>query len=306
MESKETSSLKTSLETSWSGRFDSVIYFQGLCTIFFGVGVKFKSKLLQVWPGLTAFPDFTDPKTLHWWEDCIGDFHSKVPVDGLWIVSRSTDFLLIIIISKHTYWCLIKMRYVLFYCAAFNRIWMNLPALWMAQRTAVLTVILRCRRTRQVSARYWALQSQYHLCGGGVIFLVIHFIPSVTVLQVWRKHWCYCGKADCLMGWITLSRIGRDDGNLQLWVSVTEVNSCMLLRERTSLTSSLFDLICRWPHFNRSCRRSAELQDSVHDSTAEGVHPLQLAQHVWTDRGLHHLQVRFLQTPNCRTVSWLY
>lgn len=98
MESKETSSLKTPLETSWSGRFDSVIYFQGLCTIFFGVGVKFKSKLLQVWPGPTAFPDFTDPKTLRWWEDCIRDFHSKVPVDGLWIVSRSTDFLLLIII----------------------------------------------------------------------------------------------------------------------------------------------------------------------------------------------------------------
>lgn len=42
---------------------------------------------IQVWPGPTAFPDFTNPDTRQWWEDCIRDFHSKVPVDGLWIVS---------------------------------------------------------------------------------------------------------------------------------------------------------------------------------------------------------------------------
>ncbi|XP_058510594.1 lysosomal alpha-glucosidase-like isoform X3 [Solea solea] len=39
----------------------------------------------KVWPGPTAFPDFTNPETRQWWEDCIRDFHSKVPVDGLWI-----------------------------------------------------------------------------------------------------------------------------------------------------------------------------------------------------------------------------
>nr|XP_004558392.2 lysosomal alpha-glucosidase [Maylandia zebra] len=39
----------------------------------------------KVWPGPTAFPDFTNPDTRQWWEDCIRDFHSKVPVDGLWI-----------------------------------------------------------------------------------------------------------------------------------------------------------------------------------------------------------------------------
>lgn len=148
------------------------------------------------------------------------------------------------------------------------------------------------------------------LWGGGHIFCYSVYALSNgaagLVKTLKKKHWCCCGKADCLMGWITLSRIGRDDGNLQLWVSATEVNSSMLMRERTSLTSSSFDLIWRWPHFNRSCRRPAELQDSVHVSTAEGVHTLQLAQHVWTDRGLRHLQVRFLQTPNCRTVSWLY
>ncbi|KAM9779713.1 lysosomal alpha-glucosidase [Neosynchiropus ocellatus] len=39
----------------------------------------------KVWPGPTAFPDFTNLETQKWWEDCIRDFHSKVPVDGLWI-----------------------------------------------------------------------------------------------------------------------------------------------------------------------------------------------------------------------------
>lgn len=45
---------------------------------------------IQVWPGSTVFPDFTNPETRHWWEDCIRDFHSKVHVDGLWIVSIYT------------------------------------------------------------------------------------------------------------------------------------------------------------------------------------------------------------------------
>ncbi|KAL0993142.1 hypothetical protein UPYG_G00103760 [Umbra pygmaea] len=39
----------------------------------------------QVWPGPTAFPDFTNPETQSWWEDCIREFHTKVPMDGLWI-----------------------------------------------------------------------------------------------------------------------------------------------------------------------------------------------------------------------------
>uniref|UniRef100_A0A3P8WJY7 Lysosomal alpha-glucosidase n=1 Tax=Cynoglossus semilaevis TaxID=244447 RepID=A0A3P8WJY7_CYNSE len=39
----------------------------------------------KVWPGPTAFPDFTNPEAIQWWEDCIRNFYSKVPVDGLWI-----------------------------------------------------------------------------------------------------------------------------------------------------------------------------------------------------------------------------
>lgn len=43
--------------------------------------------LVQVWPGSTAFPDFTNPETLDWWQDMVSEFHAQVPFDGMWIVS---------------------------------------------------------------------------------------------------------------------------------------------------------------------------------------------------------------------------
>lgn len=42
---------------------------------------------LQVWPGFTAFPDFTSPEALDWWQDMVSEFHAQVPFDGMWIVS---------------------------------------------------------------------------------------------------------------------------------------------------------------------------------------------------------------------------
>ncbi|XP_041960066.1 lysosomal alpha-glucosidase [Alosa sapidissima] len=39
----------------------------------------------KVWPGLTAFPDFTDPVTQEWWFENLQKFHALVPFDGLWI-----------------------------------------------------------------------------------------------------------------------------------------------------------------------------------------------------------------------------
>uniref|UniRef100_A0A3Q3F1E6 Alpha glucosidase 2 n=1 Tax=Labrus bergylta TaxID=56723 RepID=A0A3Q3F1E6_9LABR len=39
----------------------------------------------QVWPGLTAYPDFSDEATHEWWYDNLQRFHEKVPFDGLWI-----------------------------------------------------------------------------------------------------------------------------------------------------------------------------------------------------------------------------
>ena len=41
----------------------------------------------KVWPGETVYPDFTNPNTTKWWTRLASDFHSKIPFDGLWIVS---------------------------------------------------------------------------------------------------------------------------------------------------------------------------------------------------------------------------
>ncbi|XP_053308822.1 lysosomal alpha-glucosidase [Spea bombifrons] len=39
----------------------------------------------KVWPGLTVFPDFTNPETFEWWYDMVKRFHDQVPFDGMWI-----------------------------------------------------------------------------------------------------------------------------------------------------------------------------------------------------------------------------
>lgn len=39
----------------------------------------------KVWPGPTAFPDFTNPDALDWWQDMVAEFHAQVPFDGMWI-----------------------------------------------------------------------------------------------------------------------------------------------------------------------------------------------------------------------------
>ncbi|XP_074081090.1 LOW QUALITY PROTEIN: lysosomal alpha-glucosidase-like [Macrotis lagotis] len=39
----------------------------------------------KVWPGETAFPDFTNPHTQDWWYDMVKEFHTQVPFDGMWI-----------------------------------------------------------------------------------------------------------------------------------------------------------------------------------------------------------------------------
>ncbi|XP_074967754.1 lysosomal alpha-glucosidase isoform X1 [Phalacrocorax aristotelis] len=41
--------------------------------------------MIVVWPGPTAFPDFTNPETHEWWYDMVKDFHDQVPFDGMWI-----------------------------------------------------------------------------------------------------------------------------------------------------------------------------------------------------------------------------
>lgn len=38
----------------------------------------------KVWPGITAFPDWSHPNASAWWQDEIQRFHDMVKVDGLW------------------------------------------------------------------------------------------------------------------------------------------------------------------------------------------------------------------------------
>ncbi|XP_074048617.1 sucrase-isomaltase, intestinal [Macrotis lagotis] len=39
----------------------------------------------EVWPGLTVYPDFTNPACIEWWANECKIFHDEVPFDGLWI-----------------------------------------------------------------------------------------------------------------------------------------------------------------------------------------------------------------------------
>ncbi|KAG5854548.1 hypothetical protein ANANG_G00038970 [Anguilla anguilla] len=39
----------------------------------------------KVWPGFTAFPDFSDHETHEWWFENLQKYHAKVSFDGLWI-----------------------------------------------------------------------------------------------------------------------------------------------------------------------------------------------------------------------------
>uniref|UniRef100_A0A8C9WLM6 Alpha glucosidase 2 n=1 Tax=Scleropages formosus TaxID=113540 RepID=A0A8C9WLM6_SCLFO len=48
----------------------------------------------KVWPGLTAFPDFSSQETHRWWYDNLQRFHDKVQFDGLWIdMNEPSNFL---------------------------------------------------------------------------------------------------------------------------------------------------------------------------------------------------------------------
>lgn len=156
---------------------------------------------------------------------------------------------------------------------------MNPPALCRAPWTAVPTMILRCRRTRRVSA-VWTRPKLW----------LFHLIKS-SLYAYWKGSEGLVNKKSCWMsyGLDSTALVWRNSGNLDSWVFTTGVNYRMLLQKIIFFMSSSH---VQLPHFNRSCWRPAELQDSVHDSTAEGVHPLQLAQHVRPDRGLRHLQVR--------------
>ncbi|KAL0478430.1 lysosomal alpha-glucosidase [Acrasis kona] len=39
----------------------------------------------KVWPGITVFPDFTNPKSHEYWSDLINEWLDEFPLDGIWI-----------------------------------------------------------------------------------------------------------------------------------------------------------------------------------------------------------------------------
>uniref|UniRef100_A0A8D0BDK0 Lysosomal alpha-glucosidase n=1 Tax=Salvator merianae TaxID=96440 RepID=A0A8D0BDK0_SALMN len=60
-------------------------YDEGLKRGVFILNATGQPLIGQVWPGPTAFPDFTNPETQQWWYDMVKDFHAQVPFDGMWI-----------------------------------------------------------------------------------------------------------------------------------------------------------------------------------------------------------------------------
>ena len=47
----------------------------------------------HVWPGLTAFADFSAPGALAWWRRWVGEFHAAIGFDGLWLdMGEVSDF----------------------------------------------------------------------------------------------------------------------------------------------------------------------------------------------------------------------
>uniref|UniRef100_A0A3Q3IAX0 P-type domain-containing protein n=1 Tax=Monopterus albus TaxID=43700 RepID=A0A3Q3IAX0_MONAL len=69
-------------------------YDEGLKRGVFIKDAEGKTLIGKVWPGLTAYPDFSDDVTHEWWYDNLQRFHQKVPFDGLWIdMNEPSNFL---------------------------------------------------------------------------------------------------------------------------------------------------------------------------------------------------------------------
>ncbi|TNN86673.1 Lysosomal alpha-glucosidase [Liparis tanakae] len=69
-------------------------YDEGLRRDVFIKDAEGKTLIGKVWPGLTAYPDFSDNATHDWWYDNLLRFHQKVPFDGLWIdMNEPSNFL---------------------------------------------------------------------------------------------------------------------------------------------------------------------------------------------------------------------
>ncbi|XP_070840184.1 lysosomal alpha-glucosidase isoform X1 [Chaetodon trifascialis] len=69
-------------------------YDEGLKRDIFIKDAEGKTLIGRVWPGLTAYPDFSDDATHEWWYDNLQRLHEKVSFDGLWIdMNEPSNFL---------------------------------------------------------------------------------------------------------------------------------------------------------------------------------------------------------------------
>ncbi|XP_068177890.1 lysosomal alpha-glucosidase isoform X2 [Antennarius striatus] len=69
-------------------------YDEGLKRDVFIKDAQGRTLIGKVWPGLTAYPDFSDEATQEWWYDSLQRFHQRVPFDGLWIdMNEPSNFL---------------------------------------------------------------------------------------------------------------------------------------------------------------------------------------------------------------------
>ncbi|KAK5898994.1 hypothetical protein CesoFtcFv8_008516 [Champsocephalus esox] len=69
-------------------------YDEGLKRDVFIKDAEGKTLIGKVWPGLTAYPDFSNEVTHEWWYENLLRFHEKVPFDGLWIdMNEPSNFL---------------------------------------------------------------------------------------------------------------------------------------------------------------------------------------------------------------------
>uniref|UniRef100_A0A670XVV4 Lysosomal alpha-glucosidase-like n=1 Tax=Pseudonaja textilis TaxID=8673 RepID=A0A670XVV4_PSETE len=60
-------------------------YDEGLKRGVFINNTEGKPLIGKVWPGFTAYPDFSNPTTDEWWLENLKHLHAQVPFDGLWI-----------------------------------------------------------------------------------------------------------------------------------------------------------------------------------------------------------------------------
>merc|ERR1711871_761299 len=60
-------------------------YDKGMQADIFVRGLDGQPYLGQVWPGPVYFPDFTHPNAQAYWSEQVKNYHSMVPVDGIWI-----------------------------------------------------------------------------------------------------------------------------------------------------------------------------------------------------------------------------